>query len=155
MIWTTRLSKTFRMSGFSGVESEGVMNCESCNTRIDYRFLTNCAQCGREVDQARLQQPGAAPKLPSMESGNQTSSWKYHLLNLWYMLTAASVGMISGSVVVYFAAAAIFIAVNDGESSPGESCATGMAIGWLSILAGAFLGTVGGTFLAAKNPICK
>lgn len=143
------------MSDFCGVESEGAMNCQSCNASIDYKYLTNCGQCGRELDQATLSPPEATAKRPLVEGGNKPFTWKHRLLNLWYMLTASLVGMISGATVLYFTAAIIFMSLNGAESSPGENCARGMAIGILSILCGAFVGTVGGTVFAIKNPICK
>src|SRR5215203_4020158 len=132
------------------------MNCQSCNTNIDYKFLTNCAQCGRAVDPTKLQQLAAPPELPSVESGNKPSNiWKHRVLNLWYVLTASVVGMISGAVVLYFTDAIIFMSLSGTESSPGENCARGMAIAWLSILSGAFFGTIGGTAFAIEHPIGK
>ena len=93
--------------------------------------------------------------MPSSVGGNKPFIWKHRVLNLWYVLTASFVGMISGATVLYFTAAAIYIALSSPESYPGENCARGMAIGWLSILSGAFLGTIGGTVFAVKNPVGK
>lgn len=149
------LSKAFRMSDFSGGESEGAMNCQSCNASIDYKYLTNCGQCGRELNQATLSPPETAAKRPLVDGGNKAFTWKHRLLNFWYVITASFVGMISGATVLYFSAAIILIPLNGPETYPGENCARGMAIGWLSILSGAFLGIVGGTVFSVKNPICK
>src|SRR5687768_13970756 len=133
------------MSDICGVESEGVMNCQSCNASIDYKYLTNCGQCGRELDQATLSPPEAIAKRSLVDGGNKHFTWKQRLLNAWYVLTASFVGLISGATVLYFAAALIYIPLSGPESYPGENCARGMAIGWLSMLSGAFLGIVGGT----------
>jgi hypothetical protein len=55
-------------------------------------------------------------------------------------------GMISGAVIVYFLAAAIYQMVYSGvpidPMQASEACARGMAVGYLSILVGALLGTV-------------
>ena len=126
------------------------MNCRNCNSRIDYNYVTNCPQCGCEVEGGNL------PKLdPSIDSGTNRRLWLSRFASLWYVLTAAVVSMISGAVVLYLSAAVIYIAVQTPETRPGENCAKGMAIGMLSILLGAFLGTVAGTAFAVKHPILK
>ena len=127
------------------------MNCQSCKASIHYKYLTNCSQCGRGLDQATLSPPEAT----AVDGGHKPFTWKHRLLNFWYVLTASFVGMISGATVLYFTAALIYIPLSGPESYPGENCARGMAIGWLSILTGAFLGIVGGTVFSVKNPICK
>jgi hypothetical protein len=106
------------------------------------------------LDQASLLPPEATAKRP-VDGGSKAFTWKQSLLNFWYVITASFVGMISGATVLYFSAAIIYIPLSGPESYPGENCARGMAIGWLSILGGAFLGIVGGTVFAVKNPICK
>ena len=47
----------------------------------------------------------------------------------------------------------IYIALASPETYPGESCARGTATGVVSILAGGFLGTVGGTAFGVNHPI--
>ena len=142
------------MSDFSGGEGEVAMRCQSCNASIDYKYLTNCGQCGRELDQSTLSTEATA-KRPLAEGSDKALTWKQRLLNFWYVMTASFVGMISGATVLYFSAAIALISLSSPETYPGENCARGMAIGWLSILGGAFLGIVGGTVFAVKNPICK
>jgi len=55
-------------------------------------------------------------------------------------------GMISGAVIVYFLSGVIYQMVYSGvpidPMQASEACARGMAVGYLSILAGALLGTV-------------
>ena len=125
------------------------MNCRNCNSEIDYNYVTNCPQCECEVES------GGLPKLNPSLKARKKKSWIYRLTNLWYIFTAAFTAMISGAVVLYFSAAVIYMALQTPETRPGENCAEGMAIGMLSILLGAFLGTVGGTAFALKHPILK
>jgi hypothetical protein len=55
-------------------------------------------------------------------------------------------GMISGAVIVYFLSGVIYQMVYSGvpidPMQASEDCARGMAVGYLSILVGALLGTV-------------
>jgi hypothetical protein len=55
-------------------------------------------------------------------------------------------GMISGVVIVYFLSAMIYqVVYNSAPIDPmqaSEACARGMAVGYLSIMFGALLGTV-------------
>jgi hypothetical protein len=54
--------------------------------------------------------------------------------------------MITGAVIVYWIAGAIYLMVYSGEQidpmQASESCARGMFVGYLSILVGALLGTI-------------
>ena len=125
------------------------MNCQNCNTNIDYNYLTNCPQCGRELEKDNL------PKLdPSLNSAKR-SSWTYKLTNLVWVLSTAFAGMLGGAVVTYFSAGIIYLALRAPETRPGEHCSEGMAIGFLSILLGGFLGSVAGTTIAVKRPVLK
>ena len=138
------------MSAVSGIPSrrrvEEVMNCRNCNSIINYNYVTDCPQCGSAVAQGDL------PKLdPS--TGQKKSDWSYRLANIIYVLLASVAGMISGAVVLYFSAALLYIALASPETYPGQHCGRGMAIGMLSILAGGFLGTVGGTTFGVKHSI--
>lgn len=122
------------------------MNCRSCNTIINYHYVTDCPQCGCAVEQGDL------PKLdPS--TGQKESAWSYCLANIIYVLFASVAGMISGAVVLYFSAAVVYLTFSSPETYPGEHCARGMAVGMLSILTGAFFGTIGGTAFGVKHPI--
>ena len=120
------------------------MNCRNCNSIINYNYVTDCPQCGSAVEQRDL------PKLDPA-SGQKKSVWSYRLANIIYVLLASVAGMISGAVVLYFSAAVIYISLASPETYPGEHCGRGMALGMLSILAGGFLGTVGGTAFAIKH----
>ena len=139
------------MSAVSGVARldrrvEEEMNCRSCNTIINYNYVSDCPQRGCAVERGEL------PKLePS--AGAQERGWPYYLANIFYVLSASVVGMLSGAVVFYFSAAAIYLALSSPEPYPGAHCGRGMAIGMLSILAGGFLGTVGGTAFSIKHSI--
>jgi hypothetical protein len=129
------------------------MNCQSCNTRIDYRFLTTCAHCGSKVEGASLTPNPPPPDPPSMKSG---LTWKQGLINVAYVFASAVTGMISGAVVIYFAGAMVYLTFfSGGGGNPSEQCARGTAAAVLSILLGAFLGTMGGSVFAVKKPLCK
>lgn len=123
------------------------MNCPNCNTIINYNYVTECPQCGCAVE------TGDLPKLDPSSSTKKPRAWRYYLANTIYVLVTSGVGMISGAVVIYFSAALLYIALSSPETYPGESCARGMALGFLSILTGAFLGTIGGAAFGIKHPL--
>ncbi len=78
------------------------------------------------------------------------------MVNLGYVLVNSVVGMISGGVIVYLGAALIYRAVYlNVNENPSVSCARGQAISLLSIVVGAFLGTMVGSAFAVKRPLCK
>ena len=130
-----------------------VMNCKSCNTTIDYRFLTNCAHCNCEVEEGSLTQIDSLPDPPSIQPG---LPWRQSLINLCYVFATSAAGMISGAVVLYCLAAIVYRTFfMDVGGNPSTHCGRGMAVAFLSILCGAFLGTVGGSILAVKKPLCK
>jgi len=125
------------------------MNCQSCNSIIDYRFVTNCAHCGAEATQA-----DPPPNL--VESIDKSLTWTQRLINLAYVFVGAIAGMVSGGVVLYFLGAIFYINFLSGSTgNPGRDCARGTAFAALSILSGAFLGTIGGTTFAIKKPLCR
>jgi hypothetical protein len=67
-------------------------------------------------------------------------------VNIGLVLVGTFGGMISGAVIVYFLSCAIYqMAYSSAPIDPmqaSEACARGMAVGYLSILVGALLGTV-------------
>ena len=132
------------------------MNCQSCNTTIDYRFLSNCLECGNEV------RPESVPQHAIKEFSGlavakgarvEKPSWAHVVANVFYVLLTSLIGMISGAMVLYFTAGLFFMVMLSGGGNPSENCARGMAIGMLSILSGAFLGTVGGSAFATNYPL--
>jgi hypothetical protein len=123
------------------------MDCRSCNTIINYNYLTDCPQCGCAVEQSKL------PTLEPPTDAQEGRDWSYYVAKIFYVLLASGAGMISGAVVLYFSAAVIYLALASPETYPGEHCGRGMALGMLSILAGGFLGTVGGTAFSIKHSI--
>lgn len=126
------------------------MNCRTCNSLINYNYVTECPQCGCVVE------GGDLPTLDSSKrSKNNGGVWLRFLGNLVYVLITSAVAMISGAVVLYFSAALVYITLSTPEKFPGENCARGMAIGMLSILTGGFLGSVGGTAFGIKHPLFK
>lgn len=134
------------------------MNCKSCNTRIDYLFLTNCGHCGCAVDPTDESQLEKLPQFQPIEPIERRFSWKRDLLNLIYLLVNSVAGLITGTVVIYVTGALVFkaiLAVVDPKPEPGEYCGLGSAVGFLLIVGGAFLGTVGGSAFAVKRPLCR
>ena len=134
------------------------MNCQSCNTRIDYLYLTNCVHCGCAIEPAGAFELQPLPEVPSIESFQKRLTWKRRLVNLGYLFVSAISFMISGAVVLWVGAGFVMnvlIDFFDPIQTPGEYCGFGMAVGYLSILAGGFLGTVGGAVLAVKRPLYK
>lgn len=132
------------------------MNCRSCNTTIDYRFLSNCSQCGSEVGPETVPRPEAPPAIFVPAPIEKRSHWSDVVANVFYVLISSAVGMVSGAVVLYFTAGMFFMVVlSGGGGNPSENCARGMAIGGLSILSGAFLGTAGGSAFATKHFVVK
>lgn len=134
------------------------MNCQSCNTIIEYRFLANCAQCGAEVGPAGL--PAIPPDQDPLSAKPVGLALRCirRVLNLMYLLVSAVAGLISGAVVVYFGAAVFFIILFsfiEPNPNPSARCALGSLIGFLSLYVGAFLGTVAGSAFAAKRPLFK
>lgn len=124
------------------------MNCQSCNSRIDYRFETNCAHCGAEAAQIDAPQN-------LVESIEESLTWTQRLVNLAYVFASAIAGLVSGAVTLYFLGAIVYLTFFSGSTgNPGQDCARGTAFAGLSILTGAFLGTVGGSAFAIKKPLC-
>ena len=121
------------------------MNCRNCNALINYNYVTDCPQCSCALEGGNL------PKV-DRTTGSGNKAWGYHLVNVLYVLVTSAVGMMAGATVIYFSAALMYIALSSPETYPGENCARGMAIGTLSILTGAFLGTVGGAAFGVKHP---
>jgi hypothetical protein len=149
---TSRVSKSFNVSGVrcirryqAGGKVEEEMNCRSCNTLINYNYLSDCPQCGCAVEQ------GALPKLDPSAGAQEERGWSYYLTKILYVLSASVVGMIAGAVVLYFSAGVIYLALASPEPYPGAYCGRGMAVRILSILAGGFLGSVGGTAFSIKH----
>jgi len=129
------------------------MNCQNCNTNIDYRFLTNCDHC--EAEQASPQPIQPLNEAPPIESFRARLTWTRRLVNLVYVFISSLVGMVSGAVVIYFGTAMVCIAFLRSSDNASHDCARGNFIAVLAILIGAFLGTMGGSALAVKNPLCR
>ena len=124
------------------------MNCQGCNTTINYRFQTNCTNC--ETEQV---EPLAIDRMQEARSENHPT-WTRRVINLAYVLISSMAGMISGVVVLYFAAA-ITYAVLPRSNHAYRNCAEADAILAWFVVTGAFLGTVGGSAFAVKKPLCK
>jgi hypothetical protein len=140
----------------AGSTNEVVMNCRSCNTTIDYRFLSNCSQCGTEVGPEIVPPATELRKGVALAPQQKRAAWIHPLANVFYVIISSLVGMVSGAVTVYFTAGVFFsILLSNAAANPSESCARGTAIGVLSILSGAFLGTAGGSAFAIKHFVLK
>ena len=127
------------------------MNCKSCNTSIDYRFLTKCGHCDSEIESIGV------PAIRSPAPVERHFTWIHGLINLAYVFVSSIAGMISGAVVIYVAGGIAYLALfsHVGSGNSSEECARGTAIAMLLILSGALLGTVGGCVFAVKNLVFK
>lgn len=122
------------------------MNCKKCNAVIDYNYLTACPQCGAAVE---------VGDLPQFVPEKKKCAWGYYVGNIIYVLTTAAAGAFTGAVTIWLSVGAVYKAVVSPDKYPGEHCAQGMMIGMLSIMIGAFLGTVGTAVFSVKHPILK
>jgi hypothetical protein len=134
---------------------EVFMNCPGCSAAIDYRFLTSCPQCGFEEVPAT---PAVVDSVATScdEGRKKPLALKRVLANLACVIAASLVGLLVGAFMVYYAAGILYLAFfsgGHGGLGGSEECARGTAVAVLSILSGAFLGTVGGSFLASKHII--
>ena len=125
------------------------MNCEKCDTTIDYRFLTNCANCETE--------PTGLPTIDihPVESVKRKHTWTRRIVNTLYILTVSMAGMFAGAAFVLFSATVAFSVFRTETDSVSHDCARGTLIGILCLLVGGFLGTVGASIFAAKHPVWK
>jgi hypothetical protein len=134
------------------------MNCQSCNTRIEYHYLTSCPHCGCAIEGADPSPLPPLPEPPPLESFRKRLKWKHHVVNFGYLIFSASSFMVAGAVVVWVVvgfATKLIIDIVDPVQTPGEYCGFGMAVGFLSVIGGAFLGTIGGSVLAVKHPLYR
>ena len=76
-------------------------------------------------------------------------------MNLIYLLTISAAAMFAGAVVLYFGTAITAAAFFRSSSTAVHNCAEGERLAILSIWLGAFLGTVGGSAFATKNPVWR
>ena len=122
------------------------MNCKNCNATIDYNYLTACPQCNSAVEGGNLPQAGPDKK---------KSAWVYYVGNIVYVLTTSAVGAYAGTIALVFTVGTLCKAFLPAPPYPGAYCALGNAIGLVSIVTGAFLGTVTGTVFTIKRPILQ
>ena len=122
------------------------MNCPSCNTTVDYRFLTNCPNC-------ETKQPVIAPIQDPVDSEKRLT-WIKRLINITYILISSMAGLIFGATVLYYGILMTSIVFVSGSRSVSHGCGN-EAVAIISMLSGAFLGTVGGSVFAVKKPLCK
>src|SRR5688500_20389623 len=87
------------------------MNCQNCNTKIDYRFLTYCIQCGCAVETTDTLQPQLLPQFQPVEPVQKRLGWTRTLLNLGYLLVSSVAGLLIGGAVIFFGCVMIFRAV--------------------------------------------
>lgn len=126
------------------------MNCQSCNTKIDYRFLSNCTACGCAVEPTEGSQSELLPQFQPVEPVRKCLTWTRRLVNLGYLLVSSAAGLMIGTVVILSAGVLIINAVG-----VPMGCGTGSTVGFLLLVVGAFLGTIGGSAFAVKHPLCK
>ena len=143
----------FLASDVSGI-FEVAMNCQNCNTKIDYRFLTNCIECGCAVAPALVE---LNPNLSTPTAVGKRLGWVRRLINAAYVLTISMFGTISG--IITFAVATMFLGMIERAIYPPNpnvhGCGRGQLISIVMMLSGAFLGTVGAAVFASSRPIFR
>jgi hypothetical protein len=135
--------------------NEVAMNCQSCNTRIDYRFVTNCEECGCPVEPAGVSE--YHPNLESPAPVKKRLGWMGRLINTIYVLTVSTFGLVSGTII--FAIATMFLGMIERAIYPPNpnvsGCGRGQLISLIMMTSGAFLGTVGAAAFSARRPVFK
>lgn len=126
------------------------MNCQSCNTEIDYRFFSNCTVCGGAVEPTDGSQSALLPQFQPIEPVQKRLTWTGRLVNLGYLLVSSAAGLMIGSVAI-LGGGVLIIRVLDVPMG----CGTGSMIGLWLLIVGAFLGTTAGSAFAVKRPLCK
>jgi TRAP-type C4-dicarboxylate transport system permease large subunit len=127
------------------------MNCQRCNASIDYRFISTCPVCGCEVEVPSLSR---TTPIQTVVSSQKLVRWKRAVLNAVYVFASSLVGLISGAIVTY-AGAGIVFGILSQFIDFNVGCGTGTLIGLLTIVSGAILGSVSGSAVAIKHPLCK
>jgi hypothetical protein len=126
-----------------------------CHARIDYRFLTSCPHCGCEIKRADLPQSDPVSDQQLEEPVEPVLTWKQEAINVAHIFASSIAGMISGAVVVYIFVGVTYLALSPKPDPATSSCGWGTVLGFFSLISGAFLGTIGGSVLAVKRPLCK
>src|SRR5262245_52722676 len=104
------------------------MNCQSCNTRIDYLYLTNCEECGCVLDAIAASQLPPLSDVPPLESFKPRLGWKRGVVNVGYVFANSVAWMFTGAVFVWVSAGYVMkIAIDmlDPVQTPGEYCGLG------------------------------
>jgi hypothetical protein len=132
------------------------MNCQSCNTRIDYRFVTNCPQCGSAIEHEGEAEFQPVSNSQPAERVKKRVSLGRILVNSVYVVFISGTGLVLGAVGV-LTGAKLFFEVFDAlfPNALQIGCGTGSLIGFLCFCGGAFLGTIGGAAFAIRRPIFK
>lgn len=126
------------------------MNCETCNTTIDYHFLTNCPNC-----EPTQQAVNPIPDIHATEPVKRKHTWPRRIVNTLYTLTVSMASMFFGAMIVIFSAMIAFNTILKDTDNTTHDCGRGQMIGILCLLIGGFLGTVAGSAFAVKRPVWK
>ena len=125
------------------------MNCKSCNARIDYRFVSNCEECGCKI------QPAGLPQSNPLQMPEPRLTWIQKVINAVYILVGSMAGLISGGVGVYYSYVIIYRVFLYSPQERSTSCGGPDVILLLLVLASAYLGMVGGTVFTLRKPLCR
>ena len=130
------------------------MNCQSCDTRIDYRFLTRCSHCDAEIRPSHLATKDTAKDLCLTKPVAKAFSWFDGVLNLAFVAVTSITGMFTGAIAIYFTVVIFFIVFagpSPGAHNESHDCARGNAIGIMALFSGALLGLAAGIVIGARN----
>ena len=117
------------------------MDCCHCGSPIDYRFSTTCLNCNTDLIQASTD----AQTLKDTEHKvSARLKVRHHLVNLTTTLAATVAGLFVGSFATYFLGCAIYLLLNKADIVGDLTCGGGSALGFLLLIGGANVGSVGG-----------
>lgn len=130
-----------------------VMNCSKCSAPIDYRFSTVCPHCSTELPITQLASDDETPltlhdRPSAVLPSKRRLSLKQHFGNAVLVLMCSFASTVVGASTLFFIGGIIYRILSTPEP---HSCGQGMAIAYLLILTGGFLGCTGGTVFGYRH----
>lgn len=119
------------------------MNCPNCDAPPDYRFATKCSYCESDLS--------TSEELPesftTLSTAKDRQALLGHAADALVILLSSFICTVAGAVLAYCAGGlTYFVAL-----APNGLDASDSAVVSLSILAGGFLGCVGGAIIGYQN----
>ncbi len=120
------------------------MNCPNCGAPPDYRFSTRCSYCESDLSTAN-ESPNSLTTLPTAKDRRALFR---HAADALVILLSSSICTIAGAVLAYCAGGLTYLMFFVPHRP--NSCGEGAAVMVLSVLAGGFLGCIGGSIVGYK-----